>query len=108
MFLAEQLTAKKKLMDELALQRDFKGASAAQVEVKEIEALAASLRAKQNTVDELATKRDYAGAAAALDEVKQTVAKMKENFGPKYFWKDAASAQAVAVDIRTHEEQLAV
>ena len=53
MFLAEQCTAKKKMMDELALQRDFKGASAAQEEVKEIEALAASLRAKQNTLDEL-------------------------------------------------------
>ena len=108
MLLADQLTAKKKMMDELALQRDFKGASIAQGEVKEIEALAASLRAKQNTMDELATKKDYAGAAAALDEIKQTVAKINENFGPKYLLKDAASAQAVALDIRTHEEQLAV
>ena len=75
--------------------------------MKEIETLAEQLRAKNTMMDELAARGDYTGAAAAQQEIKATEEQIMEKFAPKNDFAEAAAAQAVAHEMKTHEEQLA-
>ena len=106
--LEEHLDAKKKQMAELALKNDFTGAAAAQEHVKELEALAEKLRAMSAKMNELAVNGDYMGAAGVQQEIKATENQIIEKFASKNDVADDAAAQAVAHEMKTHEEQLVV
>ena len=61
----------------------------------------------KKTMDELAAKGDYTGAAAAQKEIQVMEKQIKEKFAPKDDFAEATAAQAVAHEMKTHEEQLA-
>ena len=58
-------------------------------------------------VDELAARANYVGAAAALEDLKATEEQIREKFAPKNDFTEAADAQAVAKEMKIHEEQVA-
>ena len=104
--LEERLSAKKKIIRELAQASDYKGAAAAHGEMKQIEAILKELREKNTKKEELAVRKDYAGAAVALEDIIATERKIMERYAPKNEGREVAAAEAVAQDIKTHEEQL--
>ena len=105
--LENQLNAKNKMINELALKKDYKGAAALREDVMEIEALTKQLRAKITMMDGLAGQGNFKGAAAAQQEIKATEKEIMEKFGPKNHIAEAAAGEAVAHERKTHEEQLA-
>ena len=94
--LEEHLNAKKKMIDELASKDDFKGAAAAQEELKDLEALAQQLRAKKTMVAEFAADGDYTAAANAQQEIKAMEDRIMQKVAPKNDFKEAAVAQEVS------------
>ena len=104
--LEERLSAKKKIIRELAQASDYKGAAAAHGEMKQIEAILKELREKNTKKEELALRKDYAGAAVAVEDIIATERKIMESYAPKNEGREVAAAEAVAQDIKTHKEQL--
>ena len=104
--LEERLIAKKNIMHELAGASDYKGAAAAHGEMKQIEAIQKELREKVMKKEELVLRKDYAGAAVAAEDIVAIEREIMERYAAKNEGREVAAAEAVAQDIKTHEEQL--